>query len=80
MDRPKVAQSSNRGVAARPAQVATLMEAVKSLGKRADKDTAFFGCLYYAGMSPSEAADLRREDCDLSGLCADCGADFDHRW
>ncbi|MEV1317902.1 tyrosine-type recombinase/integrase [Micromonospora arborensis] len=39
--------------------------------------TAFFGCLYCAGMRPSEAADLRREDCDLAGRCADCGADFD---
>ncbi|WP_433459326.1 tyrosine-type recombinase/integrase [Micromonospora sp. CA-248212] len=64
---PEVAQSIDRRVVANPAQVATLLEAVKSLGKRADKVTAFFGCLYYAGMRPSEAADLRREDCDLAG-------------
>ncbi|MFE9184585.1 hypothetical protein ACFYMB_14835 [Micromonospora haikouensis] len=42
-----------------------------------DWRAAFFGCLYYAGMHPSEAADLRREDCDVSGRCADCGTDFD---
>ncbi|MEV4499167.1 tyrosine-type recombinase/integrase [Micromonospora arborensis] len=74
---PEVAQSIDRRVVANPAQVAALLEAVRSLGKRADKVTAFFGCLYYAGMRPSEAADLRREDCDLAGRCADCGADFD---
>lgn len=49
---PEVAQSIDRRVVANPAQVATLLEAVKSLGKRADKVTAFFGCLYYAGMRP----------------------------
>ncbi|WP_243715346.1 tyrosine-type recombinase/integrase [Micromonospora sp. KC207] len=77
MDRPEVAQSIDRRVVANTAQVAMLLGAVKSLGKRADKVTAFFGCLYYAGMRPSEAADLRREDCDLPGRCVDCGADFD---
>ncbi|MFI7659139.1 tyrosine-type recombinase/integrase [Micromonospora parva] len=74
---PEVAQSIDRRVVANPAQVVTLLEAVKSFGKRADKVTAFLGCLYYAGMRPSEAADLRRVDCDLAGRCADCGAAFD---
>lgn len=26
---------------------------------------AFFGCLYYAGLRPFRAANLRRADCDL---------------
>ncbi|GAB3950448.1 hypothetical protein GCM10027614_50910 [Micromonospora vulcania] len=35
---PEVAQSIDRRVVGNPAQVATLLEAVKSFGKRADKD------------------------------------------
>lgn len=73
---PEVAQAIDRRVVANPVQVASLLEAVRSLGKRADRVVAFFGCIYYAGMRPSEAADLRRDDCVLSGRCRDCGADF----
>lgn len=61
---------------ANPAQVAALLEAVKSLGNRADRVVAFFGCLYYAGMRPAEAADLRRGDCVLPGRCVGCGVDL----
>ncbi|WP_329107091.1 tyrosine-type recombinase/integrase [Micromonospora sp. NBC_01699] len=74
---PEVAQAIDRRVVANPVQVAALLEAVESLGNRADRVTAFFGCLYYAGMRPSEAADLRRDDCDLPGHCPDCESDFD---
>jgi integrase len=73
---PEVAQSIDRRVVANPAQVAALLGAVESLGNRADKVTAFFGCLYYAGMRPSEAADLRRDDCTLPTRCWGCGADL----
>ncbi|MFY1654048.1 tyrosine-type recombinase/integrase [Solwaraspora sp. WMMB762] len=73
---PEVAQSIDRRVVANPAQVAALLEAVKSLGNRADRVVAFFGCLYYAGMRPAEAADLRRADCVLPGRCVGCGVDL----
>jgi integrase len=49
---------------------------VRSLGNRADRLVAFFGCLYYAGTRPSEAADLRRDDCQLPGGCLICGAEL----
>jgi integrase len=73
---PEVAQAIDRRVVANPAQVAALLEAVHSFGNRADRLVAFFGCLYYAGTRPSEAADLRRADCVLPGRCLECGADL----
>ncbi len=50
-------------------QVAALLDALHSLGKRADRVRAFFGGLYYVGMRPSDAADLRHADCLLPGRC-----------
>jgi integrase len=73
---PEVAQAIDRRVVANPTQVATLLDGVRSLGKRADRVTAFFGCLYYAGTRPSEAADLRLDDCDLPSTCATCDAEL----
>ncbi|GAA3335468.1 site-specific integrase [Amorphoplanes nipponensis] len=69
---PEVASGVDRRVVANPAQVTALLDALQSLGKRADRVTAFFGCLYYAGTRPSEAADLRRPDCVLPGSCVSC--------
>lgn len=57
--------SIDRRVVANPAQVTALLSAVALLGDRARRVVAFFGCLYYAGMRPSEAADIRRADCHL---------------
>jgi integrase len=62
---PEVAQVVDRRVVANPAQVAALLDVVRGLGDRAARVAAFFGCLYYAGMRPSEAADLRAADCEL---------------
>lgn len=70
---PEIAQAIDRRVVANPEQVASLLDAVRSLGNRASRLVAFFGCLYYAGTRPSEAADLRRDDCELSGRCVNCG-------
>jgi integrase len=71
---PEVAQAVDRRVVPNPSQVAILLDTVRSLGKPADRVTAFFGCLYYAGTRPSEAADLRRADCVMPGTCLDCQA------
>ncbi|MBW8088488.1 tyrosine-type recombinase/integrase [Streptomyces hygroscopicus subsp. hygroscopicus] len=42
-----------------------LLEAVRAHGPRGQHLHAFFGCLYYAGMRPSEAAALTERDCKL---------------
>ncbi|MFE5971154.1 tyrosine-type recombinase/integrase [Streptomyces sp. NPDC056460] len=48
-----------------PEQAAALIGAVRQLSGRGDHLAAFFGCLYYAAMRPSEIAALRAEDCTL---------------
>jgi hypothetical protein len=63
-------------VVANPVQVAALLDGVQALGGRADRVRAFFGCLYYAGTRPSEAANLRHPDCELPGRCIDCNTDL----
>ena len=73
---PEVAQAIDRRVVANPGQVAALLAAVDSFGNRARRVVGFFGCLYYAGMRPAEAAGLLRPDCVLPANCPDCGADL----
>ncbi|MCP3754947.1 site-specific integrase [Streptomyces sp. TBY4] len=48
-----------------PDQAAALIDAVRQSGGRGDHMAAFFGCLYYAAMRPSEIAALRAADCTL---------------
>ncbi|MCI3225952.1 tyrosine-type recombinase/integrase [Streptomyces sp. NP-1717] len=48
-----------------PDQAAALIDAVRQLSARGAHMAAFFGCLYYAAMRPSEIAALRAEDCKL---------------
>jgi integrase len=48
-----------------PKQAAALITAVREQGARGEHLAAFFGCLYYAAMRPSEIADLRAIDCRL---------------
>lgn len=48
-----------------PKQAAALITAVREQGARGEHLAAFFGCLYYAAMRPSEVADLRAADCRL---------------
>ena len=62
---PHVAQTVDRRVVANPAQVAALLDAVGGLNGIGPRLKAFFACLYYAAMRPSEAAALRRQDCVL---------------
>jgi len=57
---PEVAEEVDRRVVARPRQVRRLLAAVEQLRPEL---TAFFGCLYYASMRPSEAVFLRQADC-----------------
>jgi integrase len=62
---PDVAQAVDRRAVANPQQVADLLLAVGSLGPRSARLVAFFACLYYAGMRPAEAANIRLSDVEL---------------
>ncbi|WP_225844941.1 site-specific integrase [Streptomyces sp. HPF1205] len=48
-----------------PALAGRLIEAVRGQGPRGEHLMAFFGCLYYAAMRPSEAAALTGKACAL---------------
>lgn len=51
---------------ASPAQVRELLTAVSYAGyRRGERLVAFFACMYYAMMRPSEVAALRQDDCTL---------------
>jgi site-specific recombinase XerD len=62
---PAVAQTVDRRVVAGPAQVARLLAAVRGLSDRGRHLEAFYGCLYYAYLRPSEAVMLKETDCRL---------------
>ena len=48
-----------------PAQARTLLAAVRGLGDRSAHLEAFYACLYYAALRPSEAVMLRETDLHL---------------
>lgn len=62
---PEVAEQVDRRVVASTAQVEAILRAVPKVHGRAGQYVAFFGCLYYAGLRPSEAANLRCDDITL---------------
>jgi integrase len=62
---PEVAVTVDRRVVANPDQVRAVLRAVGTQGRTGKRLIAFFGCVYFAGMRPSEALDLRRADCVL---------------
>jgi integrase len=56
----------NPRVVASPEQVRQLLTAVSYVGaRRGDRLVAFFACLYFAMLRPSEALALRADDCHL---------------
>lgn len=61
----KVAHTVDRRVVANPAQVRAWLSAVRDQGQLGERFEAFFGCLYFAAMRPSEALALRVADCYL---------------
>ncbi len=61
---PAVAQSVDRRVVVSPAQARKLLAAMRGHSERGQHLEAFFACLYYAALRPSEAVMLR--DADLS--------------
>ncbi|MCA2229943.1 tyrosine-type recombinase/integrase [Nonomuraea aurantiaca] len=59
----EVCEEINPSVVASPEQVQELLTAVSYAGwRRGDRLVAFFACMYYAMMHPSEVAALRLED------------------
>jgi integrase len=62
---PAVAASVDRRVVVSPAQAGTLLTAAGRLGQRGAHLKAFFACLYYAALRPSEAVMLREADLHL---------------
>jgi integrase len=62
---PAVAQTVDRRVVVSPAQARTLLAAVRGLSGRGEHLEAFYGCLYYAALRPSEAVMLRESDLHL---------------
>jgi hypothetical protein len=64
---PAVAQTVDRRVVAGPVLVTGLLAAVRGLSDRGQHLEAFYGCLYYAYLRPSEAVMLKEADCRLPG-------------
>ena len=64
---PAVAQTVDRRVVAGPALVTLLLGAVSGHSDRGQHLEAFYGCLYYAYLRPSEAVMLKETDCPLPG-------------
>jgi integrase len=62
---PDVAETLDRRVVASPAQASALLIAVRAQGTRGQHLEAFYGCLYYAALRPSEAVALHQADCYL---------------
>lgn len=62
---PEVAEEVDRRVVANPSQVQQLLAAVKVYKERGAHLVAFFACMYYAAMRPSEVAHLNLDDCHL---------------
>jgi integrase len=62
---PAVAANVDQRVVVSPAQARSLLAAVRALSERGQHLEAFFGCLYYAALRPSEAVMLREADLHL---------------
>ncbi|MGV9309896.1 tyrosine-type recombinase/integrase [Nonomuraea sp. NPDC003727] len=62
----EVCEEIDPAAVASPEQVRELLTAVSYAGwRRGDRLVAFFACMYYAMMRPSEVAALRQHDCTL---------------
>ena len=62
---PAVAQTVDRRVVAGPAQVGSLLTAAAGVSGRGQHLKAFYGCIYYAYLRPSEAVMLTETACHL---------------
>lgn len=60
---PEIGEAVDRRVVASPAQVESILACLPSAGLRGGHLVAFFGCMYYAGMRPSEVVALTADNC-----------------
>lgn len=65
VERPRTATGVDRRSVVNPDQARALIAAVEQCGTSAPRFTAFFAVLYFAGLRPSEALDLRADSCVL---------------
>jgi integrase len=68
---PKGVAPVDRRVVANPVQARTLLAGVREQQRSGPRLVAFYGCLYFAGMRPEEAAELSKHHLALpeSGWC-----------
>ncbi|MDA2804578.1 tyrosine-type recombinase/integrase [Nocardiopsis suaedae] len=62
---PKAVEEVDPRVVINPEQAVALLDALRQLPHSGPKLVAFFGCLYYGGLRPSEAVRLRRSNLDI---------------
>lgn len=62
---PKVAEAIDRRRVVNPCQAQELLQAVASQGAMGSHLEAFFGCIYHAGLRPSEAVTLTEDELQL---------------
>ena len=63
---PEVPDAVDRRRVASPAQMRTLLEAIKAIGQtQGPRLVALYGCMYYGMLRPSEAASLLLDKCRL---------------
>lgn len=60
---PDVAETVDRRVVVSPPQACVLLAGVRAQGAHGQRLQAFYACLYYAALRPSEAVALREADC-----------------
>ena len=70
---PKVAEAIDRRRVVNPDQARNLLDAVAAQGPMGQHLEAFFGCIYYAGLRPSEAVMLTEDEIDLPEKDGDWG-------
>lgn len=74
---PEPVEQIDRSVVANPRQARQLLTALTYVGRydgRGRRLPALYRCMYFAGLRPSEAIGLRRQDCELPELCR-CGGE-----
>jgi hypothetical protein len=64
---PAFAEAVDRRVVISPAQARGLLAAVRAQGVRGQRMEAFYACLYYAALRPSDAVAVTEADCHLPG-------------
>jgi integrase len=63
---PEVVHAVDRRRVPNPKQVGALLDAVRNVGKtQGPRLVAVFGCMYYGMLRPSEAVNVRKDDCTL---------------